>query len=168
MSLKENKGCLTIQIITLLDTAVGSTNKGDEIIMKCIEEELHDLLNNYFVMKVPTHFVSSDFFQNIGSLPDSANHIAHSKYKFICGTNLLSDSMFHRSNQWNINLYNSKHLVGCIGVGIGSLTKKGRMDLYTKMLYKKVLNKNMIHSVRDKIAEQMLKELGLDAVKVYG
>lgn len=26
--------------ITLLDTAVGSTNKGDEIIMQCVKEEL--------------------------------------------------------------------------------------------------------------------------------
>ena len=44
--------------ITLLDTAEGSTNKGDEIIMECFKEEMSDILDKYFILSAPTHLRS--------------------------------------------------------------------------------------------------------------
>lgn len=96
--------------ITLLDTAVGSTNKGDDIIMQCVKEELKDIICNYFTLSIPTHLCAFNTLECLGNLPDSASEVASSKYKFVCGTNLLSGNMLHRTNQWDINILNSNLL----------------------------------------------------------
>lgn len=31
------------------------TNKGDDIIMQCVKEELKDIICNYFTLSIPTH-----------------------------------------------------------------------------------------------------------------
>lgn len=147
--------------ITLLDTAVGSTNKGDEIIMQCVKEELGGILKNYFVLSVPTHLSSFNALECMGHLPDSASEVALSKYKFVCGTNLLSGSMLHRTNQWDINILNCKPIIGSVLVGVGGAA---RADWYTRRLYKKVLSNKFIHSVRDKNAYELVKSLGLQCV----
>ncbi len=144
--------------ITLLDTAIASTNKGDEIIMACVEEELHDLLKRYYVMRVPTHLSAFNALECIGKLPDSASEIASSKYKFVCGTNLLSGKMLHRTNQWDIHLWNCRPIKGCILVGVGG--SSDHADGYTKRLYQKVLSKQYVHSVRDQKAYDLVTSLG--------
>lgn len=146
--------------ITLLDTAIGSTNKGDEIIMRCIEEELEYLSKKYFVLKAPTHLNSFSGLECIGSLPDSAREIKESKYKFVCGTNLLSNNMLHRSNQWDINIFNCRPLEGCVLMGVGALSGTS-LNSYTRRLYKKVLSSEYIHSVRDEKAYKIVTDLGL-------
>ena len=137
--------------IALLDTAVGSTNKGDEIIRECVKEELGDLLNKYFVMNTPTHLSAFTLLQNIGRLPDSAREISEAKYKFVCGTNLFSRDMIHRCNQWNIGYFNSRPVTGSIFVGVGS-NGRNKINFYTRKLYKKILSKEFIHSVREEKA----------------
>ena len=149
--------------IALLDTAVGSTNKGDEIIMECVKEELGDLLNKYFVMNTPTHLSAFTLLQNIGRLPDSAREISEAKYKFVCGTNLFSRDMIHRCNQWNIGYFNSRPVTGSIFVGVGS-NGRNKINFYTRKLYKKILSKEFIHSVREEKAEKLLKEMGFKCI----
>lgn len=149
--------------ITLLDTAVGSTNKGDEIIMNCIEQELRDITKHYFVMKAPTHLCSFNALECLLRLPDSASEIAQSKYKFVCGTNLLSDNMMNRTNQWDINIFNCKPFVGCVLMGVGAL-KSDSPNFYTRKLYQKVLSKDYIHSVREDTAYSMMKKLGFSVL----
>lgn len=149
--------------ITLFDTAIGSTNKGDEIIVRCLEEELQNILKTYFIMKAPTHLTGFSFLECLGKLPDSAAEIAASKYKFICGTNLLSDNMFHRTNQWDINLFNSKPVEGSVLVGVGAL-HGDQPNLYTRLLYRKVLSSQYIHSVRDEKAKKILERLHFQCV----
>lgn len=41
--------------ILLLDTSVGSLNKGDEIIMKCVRRQLSGITSQANVFTVPTH-----------------------------------------------------------------------------------------------------------------
>lgn len=148
-----------VEKITLIDTSVGSTNRGDEIIMNCAEEELEWLLQKYYPLYIPSHLRGFGMDECIGNLPDSASEVAASKYKFVCGTNLLAQNMLHRSNQWNINLLNSKPLVGSVLVGVGG---KGKvLNSYTRKLYKKVLSNYYIHSVRNKAAYECLTDLGL-------
>jgi Icc-related predicted phosphoesterase len=144
--------------IVLLDTAVGSTNKGDEIIMRCAREELEDIITKYFVMTIPTHLSAFSALECFGPLPDSASEVEASKYKFICGTNLLSGNMLHRTNQWDINIFNVKPILGSILVGVGGAATANR---YTRYLYNKVLSHNYIHSVRDKAAYELITGLGL-------
>lgn len=145
--------------LTLLDTAVGSTNRGDEIIMQCVEEELEWLIQKYFVLRTPTHLRGFGIDECIGQLPDSASEIYRSKYKFVCGTNLLSGNMKNRTNQWDINLLNCKPIIGSILIGVGG---GGEVDnKYTEKLYKKILSKEYIHSVRDDKAYKLVTSLGL-------
>lgn len=150
--------------ITLLDTAVGSTNKGDEIIMRCCKEELS--LGGYFVLNAPTHLKTISMLESIGVLPDSANEISRSEYKFVCGTNLLQSNMLHRSNQWDIDLLTCKPFANSILVGVGGHVAEigGIKGKYTAELYKKVLSHEYIHSVRTKAAEEDLTRLGFKAI----
>lgn len=150
--------------IVLLDTAVGSTNKGDDIIMSCIEEELHWLLKKYYPLHVSTHLRSFGMEECFGKLPDSAFEIARAKYKFVCGTNLLSANMFHRTNQWNINLWNCKPIRGSILFGVGSVGGSRIKNIYTRKLYKKLLSDKYIHSVRTESAYKLVKSLGLSCI----
>lgn len=46
--------------VTLLDTSVGTTNLGDEIIMRCFREEMRTFLEKYFVLTAPTHLSKLD------------------------------------------------------------------------------------------------------------
>ena len=39
----------------LLDTSIGTSNVGDDIIMECVEKELAPILANMFVFHLPTH-----------------------------------------------------------------------------------------------------------------
>lgn len=151
--------------ITLLDTAEGSTNKGDEIIMECFKEEMSDILDKYFILSAPTHLRSISFLESIYKLPDSANEISLSKYKFACGTNLLSSNLFHRSNQWNINFSATRIFKNTILVGVGGNIKlpKGIAGKYTKKIYRDILDKEFIHSVRTEKAKESLQKMGYKA-----
>lgn len=53
--------------ITLFDTAIGTSNIGDEIIMKSAEEHINFLLKKSSVMRFATHltnFYSYAYFRN--------------------------------------------------------------------------------------------------------
>lgn len=152
--------------ITLLDTSVGTTNKGDELIMLCVEEELEELCNDKFVVKASTHLPISNMLQSIGRLPDSLSEIDKSKYKFVCGTNLLQHNMLHRCNQWNIDVFNSKAINGavCLGVGSTGYSIDKKVKWYTKILYKKVLSDKYIHSVREDKSKVLLDSIGIKSV----
>ncbi len=155
-----------METVTLLDTSVGTTNLGDEIIMRCFREEMQSLLKKYFVMTAPTHLRSFSAMQTIGCLPDSASEIARSKYKFVCGTNLLSPNLMHRTNQWDLSLLTCKPFQDSILVGVGGTTflNGGLSSTYTKAVYQKVLSKEYIHSVRTEQAKESLNELGFKAL----
>lgn len=150
-----------MEIITLLDTAVGSTNRGDEIIMKCDCEELEYILRKYYTLLVPTHLCAFNAMECIGPLPDSAGEVASSKYKFVCGTNLLGGKMLNRTNQWDVNLLNIRPLRGCVLMGVGS--EADRTDRYTSVLYRRLLSSDYIHSVRNDKARDLLTSIGLRA-----
>ena len=148
--------------ITLLDTSVGSTNLGDEIIMRCFKEEMADILKNSFILSVPTHLRSFSCAQAIGKLPDTASEVRRSNYKFACGTNLLMSNFFHRSNQWDLSLLSCRPLSGTVLVGVGGKIKlpKGLAGWYTKKVYARVLSKDYMHSVRTDRAKEALEKLG--------
>lgn len=147
--------------IVLLDTAIGSTNRGDEIIMQCAEEELGWLINKHYVLRVPTHLRSFGLDEMLLRFPDSAQEVSTAKYKLACGTNLLSCNMFHRTNQWNINLLNCGPIKNTILVGVGCRGGDNVQNLYTKLLYQRVLSHEYIHSVRTEQTCKILQRLGL-------
>ncbi|MDQ0917499.1 polysaccharide pyruvyl transferase family protein [Paenibacillus sp. V4I5] len=144
--------------VLLLDTSVGSLNKGDEIIMKCARRQLSEINKNNFVMTLPTHVPAFHWYQVVRR-SYAQNFYKDAKYKFVCGTNLLTMDMFNRFPQWNINLFNCEPLRNSILVGVGA-GRGEQISNYTKKLYKKVLSHKYIHSVRDERTKRFMEDMG--------
>ncbi|WHY71038.1 polysaccharide pyruvyl transferase family protein [Fictibacillus enclensis] len=146
----------------LLDTSVGSLNKGDDIIMKCVKDQLKDITKDAFLLTLPTH-VSPFHWYQVARGSHRVQIYKDAKYKFIGGSNLLTMDMLTHFPQWNINLFNYGPLKGSILVGVGA-GKGNKVNKYTKLLYKKVLSHEYAHSVRDERTKQIVENLGFKAI----
>lgn len=149
--------------IVLFDPGIRSLNKGDEIIMQSAEYELADIIKDKYVIKSATHAPIVTWYQNTNLNPRM--RIYHeAQYKFICGSNLIWKNMFKPRPVFNIDLTNCLPYSNSIlfGIGIGQVDNK--TNLYTKLLYKKILSKDIIHSVRDDAAAEFVRSLGYKAI----
>ena len=140
--------------ITIFDTSICSQNIGDYIIMDAINNELQNLFSDGIFFHSYTH-------DRIGKA--TYQLIKGSDKSFIGGTNLLSSNM-NSYNQWKINFLDSFYLKSVILMGVGWWQYQKKPNLYTKLLLKSVLHKNILHSVRDSYTEKMLKTIGIDNV----
>lgn len=148
--------------ILLLDPSIATSNVGDCIIMECVKKELDFIIGNNFVFSLPTHVSPFHWYQVLrNSL--AIQKYANCKYKFACGSNMLIKDMLTHYPQWNINWFNSKPLTGTILVGVGASAHK-YTNYYTTKLYKRILNHNYIHSVRDERTREYVESLGLKAL----
>lgn len=149
--------------ILMLDTSVGSQNKGDEIIMECVRKELNFLLEDNFEYTLPTH-VSPFHWYQVWRNSRRVRSYADCPLKFVGGTNILAKNMRTHYPQWNINLWNCKPLAGSILVGAGAGAGE-HTDWYTTKLYRKVLSHDFYHSCRDERTKLYVEqELGLKAI----
>ncbi|MDX5476465.1 MAG: polysaccharide pyruvyl transferase family protein [Bacillaceae bacterium] len=151
-----------MESVLILDTSVGSLNKGDDIIMKCVNMHLMDITKDKFVLTLPTHlqpFSSFQVFRNSNRIKVYND----ATYKFVGGSNLLTMNMLTHFPQWNINLFNSSPLKGSVLFGVGA-GKGNKINRYTKMLYKKVLSSEHFHSVRDERTKKIMENIGLRAI----
>lgn len=149
--------------ILLLDTSVGSQNKGDDIIMECVRKELEPLLKNNFEYTLPTH-VSPFHWYQVWRNSLRVRSYANCDLKFVGGTNILAKNMLTHYPQWNINLFNCAPLAGSVLVGAGAGAGDKR-NWYTRKLYRKVLSHDFYHSCRDERTKLYIEqELGLKAI----
>ena len=149
--------------ILLLDTSVGSQNKGDDIIMECVRNELEPLLAKSFEYTLPTH-VSPFHWYQVWRNSLRVRSYANCDLKFVGGTNILAKNMLTHYPQWNINLFNCAPLAGSILVGVGAGAGEKR-NWYTRKLYRKVLSHDYYHSCRDERTKLYIEqELGLKAI----
>lgn len=142
----------------LFDTAEGSSNIGDNIIMDYCERQLGNMLQYhlpYYVNKVPTHL-------EIGKTAYAFNKQA--KYSFVCGTNILKATILFQKN-WKLNFYDILNLrnLCLMGAGWGNYNTYSP-DPYTKWAYRTILSKKLLHSVRDSYTERQLKLIGISNV----
>ena len=149
--------------IIFFDTSVGSLNIGDQIINKSFEKEMKEITDGGFIVKYPTHTPVSHFYQNT-KFNRFYRYVKSCDLKFIAGTNILSDNLFEPWPNWNINIFNAKPYKNSILVGCGFGSSKNKVNLYTKMMYKKILSKDYIHSVRDKKTKDILDTMGYKAI----
>lgn len=137
----------------ILDTAMGSDNCGDQIIMEACMLQLRDKLDVSAMQHVPTHQFPSDFERML---------LSNSRMKILCGTNILSGHM-ESYGLWKLGPdvapYRNTLL---LGVGFDSTVLD--FDDYTKRLFQTILSKEGIHSVRDSFSEKMLREMGIQNV----
>jgi polysaccharide pyruvyl transferase WcaK-like protein len=148
--------------VLLLDTSVGSFNKGDDIIMKCVRYHLSEITRHANVLTLPTH-VSPFHWYQVARGSSVVKIYSNAKYKFVGGSNLLTMDMLTHFPQWNINIFNYGPLKGSVLVGVGA-GKGDKINGYTKMLYKKVLSHEHIHSVRDERTKKILEDMGFKAL----
>lgn len=149
--------------VVILDTSMGSTNRGDEIIMSSAKKVIKKVTEGKFVISVPTHSPVFNWYQST-NYNSRAKLVKETDLKFVCGTNLLYTNMLKPWPGWNINIFNSAPLKDSILLGVGSSTRSKKMNFYTKKLYKSVLSNDYVHSVRDNKAKKMLEEIGLKAI----
>lgn len=150
--------------IFLLDTAVFSDNKGDEIIMNSINDYFRETFKPFFVVQGSTHLPVSNILERFKANSMINRTIKESKYSFACGTNLLAKGLeFGLRNSWKIDFINTGNLSDIILLGCG-LSGKSKNRFYTKHLYNRVLSQSVIHSVRDSKTKEFVESLGLKAI----
>ena len=146
-----------------LDTSVATQNIGDEIINDSIRMNWTELYERNYICKFPTHTPPYSWWQQL-LVPRKLDLLVNSDYKFLCGTNALYTNMMRPLPQWNIYPWNASFFKNTILLGVGAGINSKSVNLYTKLLYNKVLNKNYIHSTRDEFTKKMLENMGYKAL----
>ncbi|HIF9071224.1 TPA: polysaccharide pyruvyl transferase family protein [Photobacterium damselae] len=140
-------------LVTLYDTSVATKNVGDCIIMDAVKEHLYPLISNQIVT-LPTH-------DSIGF--EGLRILKHSEFSVVGGSNLLSSHLF-RYNQWKFGFKDLYFLNHAVLMGVGWWQYQDKPDYITTNVYKRILNSNMIHSVRDDFTLEQLNSIGINNV----
>ena len=148
--------------ILLLDTSVGSENKGDDIIMECVREELKFLFEENYEYTLPTQLSPFHWYQ-VWRNSSRVRSYSNCPLKFIGGSNILCKDLLTHYPQWNINWFNCRPIEGCIGVGVGAGAGE-KSNWYTRKMYQRVLSHDYYHSVRDERTKRYVESLGLKAI----
>lgn len=144
----------TNEKILLIDTSIGTSNIGDQIIMDSINSKINRISKNKTIFRISSH-------QKPGF--NGKRLIKNSSYQFICGTNLLGSSFLKR-DQLRIGLLESGLSKNFILLGVGWRQYINKINYLSKFKIKSLINKNNIHSVRDEFTKKNLEKLGFDNV----
>lgn len=150
--------------VILFNTANGSLNLGDYIINESVTQELSFIIDDSFVANYPTHTPVIHAYQNFKKNKLIA-FAENCDYKFISGTNIVAFNNFRPWPNWNVNIFNYQPYRGSVLVGSGSTPNpRKKLNLYTRILYKRILSKTYVHSVRDERTKVALESIGLKAI----
>lgn len=143
-----------MRVATLLDTATASTNLGDQIIIDAVNSQLKELFSDAFIYSVASH-------ERMGK--KSRSLLARSDFTIAGGTNLLSSRMWFNP-LWKLTPRDAfiGHDVTLMGVGWYQFQREP--DLYTRLLLRRVLSKQQLHSVRDSYTQKKLASIGITNV----
>lgn len=149
----------------LFDTAISTSNQGDEIIYEDCKKGLNPILHNAMIFRMGTHIVNYSSYQLIRKEDVKIKRICDgADYKFICGTNLVADDLRGVNPQWMVNQVNARLYKDSVFVGVGRKSDYKKPNSYTKKLYDKVLSKEYAHSVRDEDTKIILEDMGFKAI----
>ena len=143
-----------MNLFILFDTSIGSTNLGDLIIMDAIRSYLPKIVSDSQVVRLPTHLPLSRegrylSKKSVGSL--------------VGGTNLLTSNYFSY-RQWKVGLRDLISLNHSILCGVGWWQYQKAPDIITKLMLRRILSKQRIHSVRDNYTKKQLLSIGIKNV----
>jgi len=147
-----------VKPITLFDTSIATKNVGDLIIMEAVKEQITGIIPSKQIITIPSHLPITR--KGWGLLKSS-------EFSLVGGTNLLSSHLL-KYRQWKFNLSDLFCLKKTVLMGVGWWQYQDKPDLYSKMVWKRVLHKEMLHSVRDSFTEKHLKSMGFDNVTNTG
>lgn len=142
--------------IIVFNTAEDTENLGDHVIMRYCYQVLKEVFGESSYVDISTHKVPNQ---------EEESKVVSSKYKFVCGTNLLT-SYIEQWWNWRLpeGLRGKLPYRNVILLGAGWGTYQDECSAYTKMIYQCLLNPNIIHSVRDQYTEKKLKAAGISNV----
>jgi polysaccharide pyruvyl transferase WcaK-like protein len=162
---------------------IGSTNLGDYIIVDAIEKVLYNFfkknnVSNVYIINIATHQPLSKKNKKIIKKLESEKNVK--LIKIVSGTNLfhLYYTPFSNLNLWNVGIFDIKYIKNVVLFGVGTslmdyqqippYKKKiyDLMNIYSRYFWKRVLNKNKIHIVRDSKSVDILKSLGLRGINL--
>lgn len=138
--------------ILIYAPTVLSRNVGDFIILDAVEEHLYNI------------FPDGMFFNAItqGKMPKQTYKLNKlCDYSFIGGTNILSSHM-RKQRPWRIK--DTLYLDNLILMGVGWAEYQDAPDWYSKYMFKRLLNNDILHSVRDSYTEKKLIAAGIPNV----
>lgn len=138
--------------IIRFDTSLGTENLGDYIIMHYCNKVLDELFPKHQSIHVSTHLMPT---------PEQEIEVKQIKYKFVCGTNLLTSSIEHHW-RWILpdgvrRKMNYRNVI-LLGVGWGEYQEA--CTSYSQMIYRTMLNPRILHSVRDQYTLEKLQQAG--------
>lgn len=139
-------------IPVLLNTAMGSENSGDHVIMDACGAIASELFPGG-VTHVATHYYSEEL-----------EHLPPRSLKLLCGTNILYTHMANQQ-QWALARNLRSNLNVCLfGVGMSDIGADDSIDRYSRRFYRTMLSRDCMHSVRDEHTKLRLQEAGVDNV----
>jgi len=140
----------------IFDTAVGSTNLGDHIIMDSVTREAEEIFKDDFLVQVATHWHIH---------PLDLPLIRKGNLALVGGTNLLKNNMLFK-RQWKVGLkeiWALKNKVVLCGVGWWQY-QQNNPDVYSQFIYKNLLSNTLYHAVRDRYTLEKLNRFGIKNV----
>lgn len=151
--------------VILYTPSIATSNVGDRIIYQYCSSAIRKMFSSDALIELPTQIPASNKILNRFKDVDK---------RFICGSNLLQSNMFfalsrcgiatHAIRQWDISLSTARKYAPAILLGCGWQNYSENINLYTKALWRKILSKDYIHSVRDNYTLEKLKSIGIDNV----
>ncbi len=150
--------------IVVFDTALGTSNVGDEIILDSIYDNMSDVFDEHFSLRLATH-VNNFSMKQVLHRNTKIRYFQNADWKFICGTNLIAQTRFGKINsQWQLYPSNLSIYKNCVLIGAGTTQATEKLDFYARHLYRKVLSKEYVHSVRDDLTRRVVESLGCRAI----
>ena len=143
-----------MQNIGIFNTAIGSSNLGDHIIMDSVLKEISPLIST----RQQIHFSSHD-----AHLYNALKLQKIVKYNLLCGTNCLGSKMWYRP-AWAVNIFTASFIKPTITLGVGWGGYQKDPDFYSRKLLNKILLSDGMLSVRDDYTKQKLEQVGFNNV----
>lgn len=142
--------------IVRFDPSKDTDNLGDEIIMRYCDDVIRELFEDHKYIDISTHKEPT---------AEDEKMLPQAKYRFVCGTNLLTS---HIEQWWNWRLPDGLgrklKYRNVILLGVGWKNYEEECSDYSKMIYRSILNPSMLHSVRDSYTAEKLKAAGIKNV----
>lgn len=139
--------------VALFDTKQGSQNLGDSIISYYCHLALSEFLEDKAIICLPTHY-----------LPETEQiaELSTARTRIVCGTNLITPH-FEEFTNWKMprNLSGYRNIL-TLGVGWGYYCDN--ISPVSRFVYRTILSRKGLHSVRDGYTEKKFREMGIDNV----
>lgn len=142
--------------VVRFDTSLGTDNLGDYIIMHYCNKILDEMFPDHKSVHIGTHLMPTG---------EQEQTVKQTKYKFVCGTNLLTSHIEHHW-RWILpdGIRRKLNYRNVILLGVGWGEYQDECSDYSRMIYRAMLNPNVLHSVRDQYTLEKLRQAGFKNV----